>query len=263
MEAVLERPHSLLDLLWEHERDAAPLASPEDKAGLKARLLEHVDTIADRDIQALYRRELLERFSAFAFPPRAQREWRPGGRPAPPQRANRETVARAQRPENRDGLSAAVLTGLLRFPRELARHAEQLAQANLPDPRFEVLADALDGGEVVESEQLTTILAQRGLVPPLAQEYASLRFGFLADDMPEAQARAELAQAVGLLIERPALEAALAEATRRFERDLSEGAYAEQQRLLKRKLEFDARLRQMASARAAAPIGAASQKMAE
>ena len=263
MEAVLERPSSLLDLLWEHERDAAPLASPEDKAGLKARLLAHVETIADRDIQALYRRELTERFSAFAFPPRPQREWRPGGRPAPPQRANRETVARARRPENRDGLSAAVLAGLLRFPQELARHAEPLAHAALPDPRFEVLANAIDAGAALESEHLATILSQRGLAAPQAQEYASLRFGFLADDIPEAQARAELAQAVGLLIERPALEAALAEATNRFGRDLSEGAYAEQQRLLKRKLEFDARLRQMASARAAAPIGAASQKMAD
>lgn len=81
-----------------------------------------------------------------------------------------------------------------------------------------------------------------------------MRFGFLADAIPPEQARAELAQAIGLLVERPALEAALAAATRRFESDLSEGAYAEQQRLLKRKLEFDARLRQMASARAGGAV---------
>ena len=72
-----------------------------------------------------------------------------------------------------------------------------------------------------------------------------------------------LAQAVGLLVERPALEAALADATARFESDLSEGAYAEQQRLLKRKLEFDARLRQMASARNAALDGVASHNTAD
>ena len=57
-------------------------------------------------------------------------------------------------------------------------------------------------------------------------------------------------------LEQP-IGAALAAATARFEQDLSEGAYAEQQRLLKRKLEFDSRLRQMASARSAAPGGAA------
>jgi DNA primase len=84
-------------------------------------------------------------------------------------------------------------------------------------------------------------------------------FGFLRDDLSPEQAREELAQAVGLLVERPALEAALAAATTRFEADLSDGAYAEQQRLLKRKLEFDARLRQMASARGAS----SDQNMAE
>jgi DNA primase len=85
-----------------------------------------------------------------------------------------------------------------------------------------------------------------------------LRFGFLTENAAPEAARADLAQAIALLVERPALDAALAEATARFERDLSEGAYAEQQRLLKRKLEFDSRLRQMASARSAAPGGAAS-----
>ena len=252
LEALLASPMSLLDLLWEHERDVQALATPEDKAGLKARLMAHVETIADRDIQALYRRELNERFSAFAFPPRQQREWRPGGRvQSAPARARPQTLARARRGGGRDALEAAVIAGLLRFPHELARQADALADAGLTDPRFNVLADAVDAGEALESGHLATILAQRGLVPPEAQEYASLRFGFLAEDMPPEQARAELAQAVALLVERPALEAALAEATARFERDLTEGAYAEQQRLLKRKLEFDARLRQMASARSA------------
>ncbi len=73
MERLLGEAASLVDLLWHHERDAQPLVTPEDKAGLKARLMAHVETIADRDIQSLYRRELLERFSAFAFPARTAR----------------------------------------------------------------------------------------------------------------------------------------------------------------------------------------------
>jgi DNA primase len=51
-----------------------------------------------------------------------------------------------------------------------------------------------------------------------------------------------LAEAASLLVERPALETALAAATARFATD-PEGAFAEQQRLLKRKLEFESRLR--------------------
>ncbi|MBS3930239.1 MAG: DNA primase [Sphingomonadales bacterium] len=265
MEAALEAHTSLLDVLWEHERGAQPLATPEDKAGLKARLMAHVETIADRDIQALYRRELSERFSAFAFPRREQREWRPGGKGAPvPQRSDPKMLARMRKHSgSRDALSAAVLAGLLRYPGELARHADTLAHADLPDPRFLVLVDAVDAGEALETGHLSTILAARGLAAPASEEYAALRFGFLVDGVEADLARADLAQAVGLLVERPALEAALAEATRRFENDLSEGAYAEQQRLLKRKLEFDARLRQMASARAGALEEAAAKPMAE
>ncbi|MFM5954043.1 MAG: DNA primase, partial [Novosphingobium sp.] len=258
LETLLAAPKSLLDQLWEHERDAIPLASPEDKAGLKARLMAHVETIADGDIKALYRRELTDRFSAFAFPRREERAWQPagraGGRPAPIQRSDPQMTARLRKSTgSRDALSAAVLAGLLRFPAELHRHGDALAHAELPDPRFAVLVDALDAGEPLETGRLSTILRERGLAAPDPVEYASLRFVFLAEGLEPAQAGESLAQAIGLLVERPALEAALAEATARFECDLSEGAYAEQQRLLKRKLEFDARLRQMASARIAAP----------
>lgn len=265
LEHLLANPRSLLDQLWEHERDALPLASPEDKAGLKARLMAHVETIGDRDIQALYRRELGDRFSSFAFPQREQREWKPGVRgKAPVQRSDPAMMARLRKSTgSRDALSAAVLAGLMRFPQELARHGDALAHADLADPRFAALVDALDAGEALETGHMSTILAVRGLAVPDPVEYASLRFGFLADDAEPDLARDSLAQAIGLLVERPALEAALAEATTRFERDLSEGAYAEQQRLLKRKLEFDARLRQMASARTAALDGAATQKTAE
>ena len=265
LEALLAEPKSLLDQLWEHERDALPLASPEDKAGLKARLMAHVETIADRDIQALYRRELSDRFSEFAFPRREQHEWKPGGgKPAPARRGDPQMAARLRRHSgSRDALSAAVLAGLLRHPGELAVHGDALASAGLADPRFAALVDALDAGEPLETAHLSTILASRGMAAPDPVEDAALRLGFLLDEADPAVARESLAQAVGLLVERPALETALAEATARFERDLSEGAYAEQQRLLKRKLEFDARLRQMASARIAAPFGAAQTKTAE
>jgi DNA primase len=245
MEAQLTNARSLIEVLWEHERDAVQLSTPEDKAGLKARLMAHVETIADRDIQSLYRRELLERFSEFAFPRRDNRDWR---KPASPARA----PTRIRRMQPGDALSAAVLTGLLRFPDQIRRHAEVLGQAGLADPRFDILLDAADSAVKLEKEVMEPILAERGMAAPTPEEYSAMRFGFLADAIPPEQARSELAQAIGLLIERPALEAALKAATTRFESDLSEGAYAEQQRLLKRKLEFDARLRQMASARAGA-----------
>jgi len=227
--------------------------------------MAHVETIADPDIKAMYRRELSDRFSAFAFPQREQRAWTPGKRGVPaPQRSDPAQTARLRRhSESRDALSAAVLAGLLRHPGELARHGDVLAGAELRDPRFAALIDAMDDGEALETAHLGTILAARGLAAPAPEEYAALRLSFLTDGAPDDQARDELASAVGLLVERPALEKALAQATERFERDLSDGSYAEQQRLLKRKLEFDSRLRQMANARAGASGEAPAKPMAE
>ncbi len=75
------------------------------------------------------------------------------------------------------------------------------------------------------------------------------RFTFLMEGTDPGAAREDLAEAVGMLVERPALAAALAAATQRFETD-PEGAFAEQQRLLKRKLAFESRLGQMAGKRA-------------
>jgi DNA primase len=106
-------------------------------------------------------------------------------------------------------------------------------------------------------------LAQQGISLPGPSDWSDMPFGFLGSDSTPEQALLELAQAVELFVERPALERALADATRRFEQELSDEAYSEQQRLLKRKLEFDARLRQMASARAALPGGSATNTMAE
>jgi len=64
-------------------------------------------------------------------------------------------------------------------------------------------------------------------------------------------ARGDLAEAVSLLVERPALEAALAASTLRFEHD-PEGSFAEQSRLRERLLALDARLKRFGRRKAAA-----------
>jgi DNA primase len=254
MEGLLAGARSLLDALWLAERDAAPLATPEDKAGLKARLLAHVDAIGDQDIRALYRRELLQHFSAFAFPPREERAVfrRSGPAPVRPSPANAARLRRNAQGGARDGLSAAVLAGLLRWPGEIARHADALARTPGLDARFGPLLDWCDAAGSLESADISTILSHNGMAAPQASDYSDLRFGFLGNGASPESASQELSQAVELLIQRPALERALAEATTRLEQELSDEAYAEQQRLLKRKLEFERRLVQMAGSRAAA-----------
>ena len=263
MEQLLAAPDSLLDTLWQYERDAQPLTSPEAKAGLKARLNTHVETIADPDIKALYRRELMDRFSAFAFPQRERKPWKQGGfqkggRPPQPQ-ADPAAVKRLQRlvgGGSRDRLATAVVAGLIRFPDQIDIHADALSEAAERDAKVaELINPLLDMAEMLEHGDAAPISGNTG---PLAAPDKN-RFAFLSEATDPEAAREDLAEAVSLLVERPALEAALAAATARFETD-PEGAFAEQQRLLKRKLEFEARLGQMASLRAARRAGHGQQE---
>ncbi|WP_336986558.1 DNA primase [Altererythrobacter aquiaggeris] len=260
LEALLAKPASLLDTLWEYERDAQPLDTPEAKAGLKQRLIEHTEAIEQQDIRSLYRRDLLDRFSEFAFPPRQQREFKPHGgaggsfqrgkqfQPAKP-RLSPQAAARLRAVVDggaRDTLSAAVFAGLLRFPSSIEQHSEALARLARSEPGLAPAIESLfEAAEALDPAGVAPISDPVGpSTPP-----DNTRFTFLMEGTDPGAARDDLAEAVGMLVERPALAAALAAATQRFETD-PEGAFAEQQRLLKRKLAFESRLGQMAGKRA-------------
>ena len=250
MERVLSEARSLLDTLWENERDALPLATPEDKAGLKARLMAHVETIADPDIKALYRRELQEKYSAFAFPRREETAapWqaqqrqpyrgpgtaRRGGpwQPQPPPRPLPQTAAYAASATNnsmQSQLTERALAGFCRWPGELPSHAEALARAASHDARLGKLLDHLEGDGVLESSAIAAILG--GEVPGEGFCPASVE---------------QLGMVMAMLLEWPVLEAGLMAATQRFDTD--DRAFDEQQWFRKRMLEFGERFRQMAQA---------------
>jgi DNA primase len=113
------------------------------------------------------------------------------------------------------------------------------------------LVEIADAGQALDSAGLASILAERRLAAPATADYAGMRFAFLHDDADAAAATADLAEAMALLIERPAIETALRAAERRFAED-PEGAYAEQQRLLQTRLALERRMMQRAAARAGA-----------
>ena len=253
MRDVLDSASSLIETLWTFERDARPLSTPEAKAGLKARLLAHVDAIQHFDIRSLYRRELLDRFSAHAFPQRNSKprgNWK-GQRNAGPlptlSAATANRLKQAIGGGQRDALALAVIHGLLAHPSEIARHEAALSQFAERDQNVGPALDSLLASiEMLDSVPESPISVPEGLPAPPANTH----FAFLDKGSDPVNAREDLAEAVSLLVERPALEAALADATARFDTD-PEGAFADQQRLLKRKLEFEARLGQMASRKAA------------
>ncbi|MBB3032982.1 DNA primase [Alteriqipengyuania lutimaris] len=262
-EQVLEKAQGLLEALWTLEARAAPLDSPEAKAGLKARLMAHVETIEEPDVRALYRRELLDRFSAFAFPKREKAPFQPrkawkrdAPEPLAPDLAKR--LANLAQGGARARLLADVLAKLATFPELVETHREALSELGETDPSTVSLLEPVmsraqtleaDGGKAISGARWGSRSAEHSVS------------GLLDEATDAATAREDLAEAIELLVEGPALEKALAAATERFDHD-PEGAFAEQQRLLKRKLAFDARLGQMATRRIARPRPVENSKAA-
>lgn len=256
-ERLLDAPKSMLDLIWDAERNAGELDRPEDKASLKARLLDHAETIEQPDIKALYRREWLERFSAFAFPPRApfqrghkngKKPWSAQSRPMPMDGAMTTRLQRALA-SSRDSLGRAVVSGLLRHPDELSRHVDALARYTPADANMaQAIETLLDSAELLELNADHTITIGQSLD---TQPDTNARFTFLLEGSDPQAAAEDLAEAVALLVDRPALETALTAATERFESSLEDADFAEQQRLRRLLAEFDQRLRDLARRRAA------------
>lgn len=270
MEAVLRGGASLIESLWLAERDAAPLETPEDKAGLKARLIEATETIRHPDIRALYRRDLLDRFGALAYPARerapqrraapprgskgANGRWLPPEPPLPPENLTQMQkvgqVMLTLRP-----LLAAVLAGLIANPRLIAQHGEALTRIGPSDLTRDGLLDSLLGfadspgalgGPGVESADLVTKLTGQGLVLPGPEDLGGMPYDFIARGDP-----AGIAESIEIIVELPMIEAALAAANAQTQHELTEQNFAEQQRLVQRKLALRARLGQMGRARAA------------
>ena len=253
MHDLLDSPVSLLDTMWQVERDAEPLDSPEAKAGLKSRLVAHVDTIEDPDIRSLYRRELLDRFSAFAYPPRQQRS--SGGRfprsaPRQPMGLSAEAKSTLQAiisGGSRNAFLAAVVAGLVRHPSEINRHSEALTQlAKLEPSAIQIVETLFELEESLDSDDELAISEELGLSAPPETN----RFAFLREGTDPGEASEELAEAVALLVERPALNAALAATVARFDED-PEGTFSEQTRLREQLKQADERLKAFGRRKAA------------
>lgn len=252
IETLLTEPMPMLEALWQFERSARPASTPEEKAGLKARLLDHIEAIQHPDIRALYRRELLAKFSDFAFPARPRSGWKNGNRssnqiqPPPLSSDGIARLRRAIRGGARDGFAAAVLAGLARFPDQVARHEEALLRLARHDRKIAPAIDSLiESSESLDSQGSSPISHAFG--QPALPETA--HFAFLDEGTDPVAAREDLAEAVSLLVERPALESALAEATARFEHD-PEGSIDEQGRLRERLLTLNERVKRFGRSRA-------------
>ena len=251
LESLLAEPEPLVDRLWNYEVAAEPLATPEQKAGLRRRLFDHAAAISDPHVREQYRTDLLERFNQLTRPPR--RQWTPGapgkgGRFAPPPRPVSESAKGVARGGLDPRTGRAVLAGLLNFPDLVADHAEAIAALSFAERaaaalRDTLLAAALSHG-ALDPERLNTILAQAdaaALAETLRGE-RGLAFSFTRRDADPERARRDLVLVIDTLAARAGLNAALDAATARLKDDGDEAAFQEQQRLRSARDEAERRL---------------------
>jgi len=260
MDKLLAEPAGLLDTLWLHEREAQPLDTPEAKAGLKARLLSHIDDIEDGDIRALYKRELLERFSAFAFP---RREWKPKGfsyqndNEQAKQDARLHPSAKSIRLpwDQRDAylyrrLGAAVTAGLLRYPELLYDHYEGLSwiESDRMDPRLAYVLENYPDNGVITRELMHSLVDDSGFNQPTYSEWDKIQFPFATDGYERGRAIESLEMALRLYYNLPRVKYELQRANLNLADQWSDGAFSEQKRLLQLSMSLSTELQKLMKA---------------
>ena len=249
-EALLEAPESLVDRLWNHELGAEPIATPEQRAGLRQRLADHVAAIQDPNVREQYRTELLGRFAALTAPP-PRRPWTPGkfqkGRFTPHRPVSDRAKAVASGSLDRKW-ARRVLYGLLSFPDVVASHSEAIASLSFEEEAAARLRDLLLEGVMahgeLDQEALNTILAH-GDAAALLEEprlRQGLAFSSIRRDTEPERARRDLVLMIDTLAAQPGLYAALDAATARLKEEGDEAAFQEQQRLRAARDEADRRL---------------------
>ncbi|HYJ29816.1 MAG TPA: DNA primase [Allosphingosinicella sp.] len=249
-EALLAAAEPLVERLWRHERQAEPLDTPERKAGLRRRLLDHAAAISDPDVRDQYRADLMQRYSELTRPP-PRRPWTPGGLPGRPF-VPQQPVSAAARGVASGGIDPrmvrAVLRGLLLFPEAIADHGEAIAALPITDAAARRLREELLGAAMSHAELdrtlVHTILAASDAAS-LAEKLRRTRglaFSFTRRDGDPERALRDLVLVIDTLAAQPGLDAALAAATSRLKDEGDDAAFQEQQRLLRARGEADRQL---------------------
>ena len=259
-EALLDKPAPLVDLLWSHEYAAEPLDTPEQRAGLRRRLADHVAAIRDRVVAEEYQAEFRRRVDeCFAPPSRrdvAPRQFtprKPGAKwvpPLPPATAQAKAVSAAGKIDRL--LAKAVLAGLIRHPAEIARHMEVLGSLKLGGDAgggalgrlFEAVVDLALEDQALDSQRLITILGSSGLgqiTTDLLRADAT-PYSFTQDGADPERASADLDEAIAIMVARPEVDAALAQATSELEISTSDEAFQRQMELLREQRALEERL---------------------
>ncbi|MFC3069074.1 DNA primase [Phenylobacterium soli] len=235
LKSQLSKTAPFVEALFLREKDLEPLDTPERRAGLKVRLRKLAATIADKDLAAEYKDELLRRYEALwptaapvntvggAARAMSQHGWKQRkavqSGPTPETRAATERMRASPKP-----LSAALAVAALQDLSLMGDNIELVDRFGFGDERLKDFAQELVRlsyeADHVEMDTAVRQLQARGLDPSFlrALEQDARRAGvaapFLDPGAARDQVRALWKQAFDLLVRLEALERAVAEAAR-------------------------------------------------
>lgn len=263
IESLLRDPKPLVDVLWESELAATTLYTPEQRAGLKQRLHELASAIEDQNVRKEYENDFKNRFyEHFAakrrpstpFVPAKQGKRGADGQWKQPIAPPTEDVKAFHAAGIDRVLAKAVLAGLIRHPVEIARHMEVLGSLKLVDGAlgrlFEAVVDVALEDQALDSARLRTILARSGF-DTIASDLLradTMPYSFTQSGGDVSRARADLDEAIAILVARPEVDLALHEATVSMQAHFTDAAFERQVALVKEKQALELRLANLVQA---------------
>lgn len=238
-ERLLSQSTPLVRFIWETERDATPLETPEQKAYLRQRLIEQSFKIEDEELRKLYRRALVDLFYAHLYPRTVT-----GLSAKAHGLLSSENLARLRHfvsDGSRQALIRATLAALAKHPHLIARYIERIWKYHPKDEEVTFALDVfLDAGDSLLDgtalpEKLDEIAAWTG----------PINFPFLNKDASSEFVVKCLDEALVILIDKPEADDHFGQAQIKFSADPT----AENERILlewaERKAVIERRQREM------------------
>jgi DNA primase len=202
-EELLHAAKPLAERLWQSELDAKPITTPERRADLEHRLMAQAGTIADRVVQAEYRRFLRDKLFALG-----RQQSQGNGRRFPLQRLPPVAVAgnAPPPPPAPARRQREILIGmLLEHPFLVAEAHEDIVFLDFPEPDLDSLRRAILDADTsphgLDAEALRQHLGQNGFASAVDAALAVLadHAGYVLETSDAAAARGSLSHLMGML----------------------------------------------------------------
>ena len=248
-EALVQAAAPLVERLWQHELAAEPLDTPEQRAGLGARLRALARTIQDDPVREEYLATFNRMVWDYLHPERPSESFRRFGNASKPRATVPDRlVSIARFGIDQVTMVPALLKGLIRYPDLIGPLAETLIAIPINAIQLrqvrEVMLESRLAHPRLETEALLSDLRAEGLKGVLDKmEDVTLAFSFLGhngdDEAARDAARRDIALVAEALATGPALDTELGDARARWEGDWSDEGYADYVRLIQTRNEIE------------------------